>query len=870
MTNKETVSWLQSLDRKIQKYFDRIFPANLTIRYILGLTIIGVLSLAGHLLIQISLVKLTSDEKTIRILENQVDDSESFYREIIRLQTITREEEFKRQLETVDKDIIHLIENHKNIMARINSTGFFGLGFPKRLDYYKKSVADSFDQLSNVFGRLGNIKYLKDPTLRLNDPIVLNFIKTENHYRDILSQLVKNYEEDSRSTIQYFKDIEIALLVLTLLILLGEGLYVFRPAVHRVYQAIQSRSDFLSRLSHEIRNPMNSILGMTQLLSKTKPTPQQKNYIKILENSSLGLLEMLNNLLDYSVLESSKLKLETIRTDLYNVIEKTMDLVTTKIQEKGLELTMDIAPDVPLKIISDPIRLQQVLVNLLSNAAKFTEHGFISCKVRLISSSEGKKLHFSIMDSGIGIEQLKIDSIFESFVQENSSVRRKYGGTGLGLTIAKEIVNLMGGEMTVETKKGFGSTFSFSIPLVIDDEIKTINDYIPVKLTGGHFFLLDKNDKASDYIKSVIVEQGGTIDRLKHVTNFDELYSLMTRIKYRKVLIDASTLGENLEDFFIYLTEKKYNMDNVCILFRYIHANYLFDLLNNYEIHSFFPKPIKPVEFVNYLSGYNVESEVSLAEEETVLKSDRRYKLLIAEDSADNRTLLQLYLEKYPLDLYFAENGKRAVELFQQQKFDIVFMDIQMPEMDGITATKLIREYERARKIKTTPILAFSAHKPQDIFSPGEEVIFTDFVLKPINSNIVKSKLKQYLEFNEVKLSENEEAPMQKNFEKPANTQVKTNREEFDVSDLIPSYLERRSQEIPQMEEYIVNNDLKNLIRIGHQLKGSAKSYGFEELGNLGDQLEQLAQLETKMEEIKDVVAKITQKITDYRKTYLN
>ncbi len=863
MTEQKTAP-LKALDRKVQKYFDQIFPLNLTVRYILGLTIIGFLSLAGHLLIQVSLIKLSADERIIRILENQVDDSESFYREIIRLQTIGREADFKRQLETMDKDIIHLIENHKNIISKINQTSVFGLGFPKKLEPYKKSVSDAFDQLSNVFGRLGNIKYLEDPTLRLNDPIVVNFIKSENHYRDIISQLVKNYEQDSRDTIQYFKDLEIALLLFTLFILLVEGLYVFRPAVHRVYTAIQSRSDFLSRLSHEIRNPMNSILGMTQLLSKTKPTPQQKNYIKILENSSVGLLEMLNNLLDYSALESSKLELENIRTDLYNVVEKTLDLVTTKIQEKGLELTLDIASDVPLKVLSDPIRFQQVLVNLLSNAAKFTEHGFITCRIRLIPTSEGKRIQFSIIDSGVGIEQSKIDSIFESFVQENSSVRRKYGGTGLGLTIAKEIVNLMGGELTLETKKGVGSTFSFSIPLEIDGEVKTINDYIPIKLNGGQYLLIDKNDKASAHIQSIIEEQGGAFDRIKHYNNFEELYGCMIKTKYSKVLLDTSTLGANLEDFFIFLREKKFNMDSICILFRYIHANYLFDLLNTYGIQSFFPKPIKPIEFANYLSGYNVESDTPLVIEETVLTSKRRYKLLIAEDSADNRTLLHFYLEKYPLDLYFVENGKRAVELFEQQKFDIVFMDIQMPEMDGITATTLIREYENKQKIKATPILAFSAHKRQDIFHSGEEKnVFTDFVLKPINANIVRSKLKQYLEFTEE--IKKEDSKMEISPEKITPTK----KDEFDVTDLIPSYLERRTKEIDQMKECIEKNDLKNLIRIGHQLKGSAKSYGFEELGQLGDELEQLASGEN-MGEIKLVVAKIVNRITEYRKIYLN
>lgn len=860
MTDEQSKpSFLKSLDSALLRAFDRIFPQNLRVRYVLGLTIVGVLTIVGHILIQASLIKLSSDEKTIRILESQIDTSESFYHEVVRLQTISNEKVFKRQLETLDKDILNLIEGHKDIMVRMNSESFFGLGFPKKLDPYKKNTATAFDQLSNVFGLLGNIKYLEDPELRLSDHTIISFIKTENHYRGTLEELVHNYEAESTMAVENFKMLEVALMLITLLILVLEGLYVFRPAVSRVYSAIQSRTDFLSRLSHEIRNPMNSILGMTQLLSKTRPNTQQVNYIKILENSGLGLLEMLNNLLDYSALESSKLKLENIKTDLYNVIEKSLDLVTTKIQEKTLAFTLDISNDVPLKILSDPIRLRQVIVNLLSNAVKFTESGFITLKVRLVSTTTERKIKFFVQDSGVGIDSSMIETIFESFVQENSSVRRKYGGTGLGLTIAKEIVQQMGGEMTLETKKGAGSTFSFTIPLIVDEKIKTINDYIPIRLDNLKFLIIDKQDKPSEYMESLIVDQGGSVDRIKSVASFDSVYQTFQKESYDIILLDAPTMGTNLEAFFIYLKEKKYDMDKVCILFRYIHANYLFDLLNIYKINNFFPKPIKPIEFVNYLSGYTPEPGIELETDETTLISDKKYKVLIAEDSADNRMLLQIYLEKYPLSLFFAENGKKAIELFNQQKFDIIFMDIQMPEMDGISATKAIRDIEKIEKLQAVPILAFSAHKPEEIFSSDEGSLFTDFVIKPINSNIVRAKLKQYLKFNESKKVEKEQTPV-----------VTKKADEFDVTDLIPAYLDRRSKEVEQMKQYLEESDIKNLGRIGHQLKGSAKSYGFEELGQLGSELEKLSQLENNFDQIKVIVSKITDKIGEYRKTYLN
>ncbi len=867
MESPRRKTFIKSLDSKIQGFFDKIFSDNLTVRYVLGLAIIGLFSFAGHLIIQVSLVKLASDERTIRVLQNQVVSSEMFYREIIRLQIIAHEGEFKRQVETIDKDIVGLIEGHKSIMARLNRKRSFGLGFPRKLEPMKKSVSDSFDQLSNVFGKLGNIKYLSDPTLRLDDPIVIEFIKSENQYRDILSQLRKSYEDDSRETIQHFSRLEVMLLFSTLFILLFEGLYVFRPAVERVYAAIQSRTDFLGRLSHEIRNPMNSILGMTQLLSKTKLSQQQANYIKILENSSSGLLEMLNNLLDYTALESSKLNLEIIDTDIYNIIERAFDLVTTKIQEKGLELILYIAPNVPVYIKSDPMRLQQVLVNLLSNSAKFTERGAIELRVTRVDTGDGPKIRFDVIDTGVGIDPAKIETVFESFVQENSSVRRKFGGTGLGLAIAKEIVDLMDGNISVTSKKDHGSTFTFEIPVNVSGQEKTLKDYIQSRLTGMNFLLIDRDVYSGQSAKNIIEEYEGQVTWIKETGSFDEIYGLMTEKDYSKILLDASTLATSLEAFLEYLKERKFDMGKISVLFRYVHANYLFELLTSYDIENSFPKPIRPVELINYLGGHATNGLAIKTDEKEVdapLYAKRKYKVLIAEDSADNRMLLQIYLSKYPLDLYFAENGARAVELFNLQKFDMILMDIQMPHMDGITATKLIRKKEKAQKLESIPILAFSAHKPQEIFQSNERSYFTDFVLKPINSRTIRTKLRQYLEF-----SEDEEDAELPYVEREADSEKETKKEEFDVSDLIPLYLERRSKEVEEMQNYLGKKDFKNLSRIGHQLKGSAKSYGFEELGRLGDQLERKTKNNSELDEVRDIVTEITNKIEDYRKLYL-
>ncbi len=848
----KVLSSIKNVDSHIQNFVDKTFPQNLTLRYIIGLAIIGLLSICGHILIQYSLVKLESDEKIIRLIDNQSDDSERFYREVLHIQTISRESDFYRQIEVLKKDSAEVVNQHREIIERINTTYWFLNRLPQDIVQLNYQLIEAFERLDDAFGRLSDVHYFSDPQMYVDDRLILSFLRREERYRQVLDKLTKRYEQNTSQAIVYFNRLEITFLFMTILVLLLEGLYIFRPAVRRVYASLRLRTDFLSKMSHEIRNPMNSIIGMTQLLGKTKLNQQQKSYVRILENSGLGLLEMLNDLLDFSELESGKLKIRNTQADLYAIVEKAIDLVTIRIQEKDLEFILDVNADVPLVVETDPIRVQQVLVNLLSNAAKFTEKGYIKLSVQKRELNHLSYIQFSVTDTGVGIETSKIESIFESFVQENSSVKRKYGGTGLGLTIAREIASRLKGKIEVQTQKGAGSTFRFLIPSTLSDQPKTLLDYVPIRLERAKYLLVDQHEEARNSLKKLIETQPIECTALGEPEHFQEVIQLIKVKDFEKIILDAKTFGPKLEDFLIYLRQAHIDLRKVCILFSYIHANYLFSLLNNYGVRFFFQKPVKPIEFLNYLSGHLQDSEWDQKEnKEYVLTSTQRYKILVAEDSADNRLLLKLFLEKFPVDTYFAENGKIAVELFKQQKFDVIFMDIQMPEMDGITAAQIIRNTEKEENLQTIPVLAFTAHKPEEIFIDGRNDLFTDFVLKPITIDKLRQKLTQYLKFEEVELA------------------VTPKKDPMDVTDLIPAYLERRSQEIIQMNDLLEKNDYRMLKRIGHQLKGSAKSYGFEDLGNLGSELEKASE-EGKFDLVRSVVDKISQKVIEYKRSPIN
>ncbi|RYZ63547.1 MAG: hypothetical protein EOP05_23355, partial [Proteobacteria bacterium] len=297
-------------------------------------------------------------------------------------------------------------------------------------------------------------------------------------------------ELDQRSTdrIRITTRIELGLFTLILIVLLLEGLYIFRPSIRALEDALRTRSEFMSRMSHEIRNPMNAIIGMTDVLFETPLNDLQQRYLRVLSRSSQTLLDLLNSLLDFSSLESGKTKIEAIEFDLHTVLEKVVDLSAVRAHEKNLDLSLDIDLKTPLAVTGDPVRLQQVLNNLLSNAIKFTSVGEVRLTVKPVSSPSGAlSIHFAVSDTGIGIKQEALGKVFESFVQADTSTRRQYGGSGLGLTISRELVALMGGDLKVSSEFGVGSQFDFSLPLVPEAQAtQTLGERVKLFDLRGH------------------------------------------------------------------------------------------------------------------------------------------------------------------------------------------------------------------------------------------------------------------------------------------------------------------------------------------------------------------------------------------------
>jgi PAS domain S-box-containing protein len=461
--------------------------------------------------------------------------------------------------------------------------------------------------------------------------------------------------------------------------------------------ASQTKSDFLASMSHEIRTPLNAIIGIADLLAKTTLSPEQNKYVQIFRRAGDNLLNLINDILDLSKVEASQLELERTGFSLNDLLEKVTEMVAVRAQEKGLALVCEIAPKVPTDLIGDPTRLRQVLLNLLGNAIKFTESGEVALRVTPdADSSVPGALRFTISDTGIGIPGEKLGAMFERFTQADSSITRKYGGSGLGLTISKRLVELMGGRIWVESGVGKGSVFSFAVPL--------------------------------------------------------EIWAGATR---RAVV----PIGRGPE----------------------------------------LPLPA--------------------------------LHILLVEDSPDNRTITIAYLRDTPYRVEIAVNGAIACEKFKAGHYDLVLMDRQMPVMDGLTATRAIREWEKANCRPPTPIIALTAAALKGDQEKCVAAGCTAYLTKPIKQAVLLQAIKDHSIV--APLLWKEESSRKDAILVHANPKF---------ADLIPGFLQNRRQDVIAMLNALDRGDFETVENLGHGMKGAGGSYGFEAITDIGAAIEQAAE----------------------------
>jgi signal transduction histidine kinase/DNA-binding response OmpR family regulator len=457
-----------------------------------------------------------------------------------------------------------------------------------------------------------------------------------------------------------------------------------------VQRATQAKSDFLATMSHEIRTPMNAILGMADVLAETSLTTDQRRCVDIFQRAASNLLDLLNDVLDTSKIEAGQLVLETVAFELRDVVSQAVELAGVRAAAKGLRIEHEIMPTVPSWLSGDPTRLQQVLINLLGNSTKFTEKGRLVLRVALNPDGRGpKSLIFALSDTGIGIPKEQLPKIFESFAQADSSTTRRYGGTGLGLTICKRLVEAMGGRIWVESTVGVGSTFYFT---------------------------------AEFGVAAAAAAQSSTA------------------------------------------------------------------------------------------------AAVSATPAETL-------RILVADDSEDNRTVIREYLKKLPYVIDYVEDGASALERLQTGRYDLALMDVHMPLMDGYAAVRAFREYERDQNHQALPVLALTADAFKDAVDRSLAAGFTMHLAKPIRKSTLLEAIARHAHARP-------EAPSVAKLDVVVDDELLA---------IIPKFLNNIRRNSPLIAAALARADFDTIRSLGHNMKGTGTSFGFPQISDMGDELERAA-----------------------------
>ena len=647
-------------------------------------------------------------------------------------------------------------------------------------------------------------------------------------------------------------------------------------ALEEARHANQAKSEFLANMSHEIRTPMNAVIGLAGLALRTDLTAKQKDYLVKIETAAQSLLGIINDILDFSKIEAGKLSMESVAFNPENILENLSDVMRSKLEETGVELVFSMDKDIPYLLLGDPLRLGQVLMNLGSNAAKFTKKGqiFVQVEREPVPEDTGNTdetahtdetikpsellLKFCVEDTGIGMTPEQIDNLFESFSQADSSTTRKYGGTGLGLAISKRIVEMMGGRIGVESEYGKGSRFWFTARFGIAPGHSSINFIIPEDLAGKRALVVDDNIMSREILSRTLADFSFNVKTA--ASGKEALKLLESDPRYQLIIVDWKMPGMNGFE----LTQKirkqvKFEESpNILMVTAFDHDDML-GKIKSAGIQALLTKPVNRsvlfdtiMDIFGRAHGPAKSDQKRLPEHMRGMDAVRGASILLAEDNEVNQQIAVEILEIAGFYTTVANNGRQAVEQIKachsQNPFDLVLMDLQMPEMDGYEATRHIREQ---LGIKDLPIVALTAHAMTSEKEKCLEIGMNDYVTKPIDTRLLFKALMHWIK------------PGQRTYVKKEKDTLEDTKDDFfpktldgiDLAEgiervggnkafyfgLLKELPQKYGSAVTQMRIALENDSFLSIQHTAHTIKGAAGNIGAKALADHAKRLETAA-----------------------------